>query len=49
MATKDKEGHTVVSATEARQGRITGMIYVLMIGLVLAAIVGGAFLLLGNS
>jgi uncharacterized membrane protein YobD (UPF0266 family) len=49
MATKDREGHTVVSATEARQGRITGMIYMLIIGVVLAATVGGAFLLLGNS
>jgi uncharacterized membrane protein YobD (UPF0266 family) len=49
MATKDREGHTVVSATEARQGRITGMIYVLIIGVVLAATVGGVFLLLGNS
>ena len=49
MAEKDREGRTVVTATEARQGRITGMIWVLIFGLILAAIAGAVFLFWGNS
>jgi hypothetical protein len=41
---EDKEGQPVATTTEARQGERKGVIWVLIGGLSLAAIVGAAFL-----
>ena len=49
MAKNDEEDGTVITATEARQGRITGLFWVLIFGLVLAVIAGAVFLFLGNA
>jgi hypothetical protein len=49
LAINDEEKGTVITATEARQGRITGLIWVLIFGLVLAVIAGAVFLFLGNA
>ena len=49
MAKNDEKDGIVVTATEARQGRITGLIWVLIFGLILAVIAGVVFLFLGNA
>ena len=49
MSDNDEKDGPVITATEARQGRITGLIWVLILGLVLAVIAGAVFLFLGNA
>ena len=49
MANNDEKDSPVITATEARQGRITGLFWVLIFGLVLAVIAGAVLLFLGNA
>jgi high-affinity Fe2+/Pb2+ permease len=49
LSNNDEKDGPVITATEARQGRITGLIWVLIFGLILAVIAGVVLLFLGNA
>ena len=49
MSNNDEKDGPVITATDARQGRITGLIWVLIFGLILAVIAGVVLMFLGNA
>jgi high-affinity Fe2+/Pb2+ permease len=49
LSNNDEKDGPVITATDARQGRITGLIWVLIFGLILAVIAGVVLMFLGNA